>query len=241
MQKGLISIRCEQFGSRVAAELAEFLDVPVIGSGRNPETEFLLEIKNEQPSLIVVGQPKLKPVQLDFDVVRPGSGKDPLLRAIGSKSRSVIDVTAGWCVDALHIARQGKDVTAVEQNRIVLALINHAAQNISDPVLKSRFKLLGGNGSDVIESLAQSPDVIYLDPMYPEKNKNSVPRKELAILRELVGETENSQHLFECAMASAKQRVVVKRPHYAESMALGKVGEIRSKLVRFDIYKPDGR
>ena len=237
----MISIRSAQFGSPLVAELAEFLDVPVIGSTHKPETEFLLEIKNEQPSLIVVGEPKFKPVQLDFNVVRPGGGKDPLLRAIGSKARSVVDATAGWCADALHIARQGKDVIAVEQNRIVLALINHAQQMISDPELKRRFELVSGNGSDVIESLAQSPDVIYLDPMYPENNKKSVPRKELAILRELVGDTGDSQRLFDCAMASAKQRVVVKRPHYAEPLALGKVGETRSKLVRFDIYKPDGR
>jgi 16S rRNA (guanine1516-N2)-methyltransferase len=241
MPKGLISIRCEQTESRLTAEMAEFLDAPVIDIRQEPQTEFLLEIKNEQPSLIVVGQSKLKPFQLDFNVVRPGSGKDPLLRAIGSKTRSVVDVTAGWCSDALHIARQGKEVTAVEQNRIVQALVNHAAQYISDPGLKSRFKLVGGNGSDFLESLALSPDVIYLDPMYPENNKNAMPRKELIILRQLAGDAGNNQRLFDCAMTLAKKRVVVKRPHYAEPMALGKVGETRSKLVRFDIYKPDGR
>jgi 16S rRNA (guanine1516-N2)-methyltransferase len=153
----------------------------------------------------------------------------------------VIDVTAGWCDDALHIARQGKHVTAVEQNRIVLAMIKHAAQYISDPGLNDRFKLVGGNASNFLESLAHSPDVIYLDPMYPENNKNSIPRKELAILRQLVGDTGNSQRLFDCAMALARKRVVVKRPHYAEPLAPGKVGETSSKLVRFDIYKPGGR
>ena len=248
MQKTVISIKCDDASRQLANQLAEFLNAPIIEQEhllntkllktKLRNTKFLLEINHDGLSLRVVCQPKLKPFCLNFNIARPGKGKDPLLRAIGANTRSVIDATAGWCADALHIARHGIKVLAIEQNRIVVALATHAAQEMDDPNLSKRFTLMSGNSIDLLNSLAQSPDVIYLDPMYPEKNKKSATRKQLMLLRDIVGAQENSQQLFERAMAWAKYRVVVKRPHYAAPLASGKVGETRSKLVRFDIYKP---
>ncbi len=243
MQKTVISIKCDDASRRLANQLAEFLNAPIIEQEHSLDTKllktkFLLEINHDALSLRVVCQPKLKPFCLDFNMARPGKGKDPLLRAIGANTRSVIDVTAGWCTDALHIARHGIKVLAIEQNRIVAALTTHAARKIEQPDLKNRFILMNGNSIDLLDSLAQSPDVVYLDPMYPEKSKQSATRKELMLLRDIVGAQYNSQQLFERAMAWAKHRVVVKRPHYAAPLASGKVGETRSKLIRFDIYTP---
>lgn len=234
----MIAIKCDDASRRLASQLAEFLNVPIIGQQDRSDTKFLLEINHDALSLRAVCQPKLKPFCLDFNRARPGKGKDPLLRAIGTHTYSVIDATAGWCSDALHIARHDIKVLAIEQNRIVAALATHAMKKITQPDLKKRFTLMNGDSVEVLDSLAQSPDVIYLDPMYPDKNKNSATKKELTLLRDIVGVQENSQQLFARAMAWAKHRVVVKRPHYAPPLAAGKVGETRSKLVRFDIYKP---
>lgn len=239
MQKTVISIKCDDDSRPLANQLAEFLSAPIIEQAHVSETKFLLEINHNALSLHVC-EPKLKPLCLDFNIARPSKGRDPLLRAIGGNTRSVIDVTAGWCSDALHIARHGIEVIAIEQNRIVAALITAAAQKIDQPDLKNRFILMNGNSIDLLDSLAQSPDVIYLDPMYPEKTKKSAAKKALILLRDIVGVQDNSEQLFERAMAWAKHRVVVKRPHYAAPLAAGKVGETRSKLIRFDIYKPHG-
>ncbi len=241
--KTVIAIKCDDASRRLANELAAFLNAPIIEqehplNTKLRDTKFLLEINHDALSLRVLCQPKLKPFCLNFNIARRGKGKDPLLRAIGADARSVIDATAGWCADALHIARHGAQVLAIEQNCIVAALAIQAAKHIAKPGLRHRFMLMYGNSIDVLDSIAQSPDVIYLDPMYPEKNKNSAPRKQLMLLRDIVGAPENSPQLFERAMAWAKHRVVVKRPHYAPPLASGRVGETRSKLVRFDIYKP---
>lgn len=246
MCKKIVSIKCDVAGSALANQLAEFLNASIIAQEQLPETKFLLEIKRDTLSLSVVCQAKLKPLSLDFNIARPNKGKDPLLRAMGANARTVIDATAGWCADALHLARHGLQVIAIEQNRMVAALTTHAAEKINQADLRNRLTLMNGNSIEVINNLAQVPDVIYLDPMYLEKNKKSATRKELTLLRDIVGMQDNGQQLFdgdlfECAMAWAKQRVVVKRPHYAASLAPGKVGETRGKLVRFDIYKPHHR
>lgn len=242
----MVSIKCDAAGSALANQLAEFLNASIIAQAQLPETKFLLQINHDTLSVSVVCQPKLKPLSLDFNMTRPSKGKDPLLRAMGANARSVIDATAGWCTDALHLARHGLQVIAIEQNRMVVALTTHAAEKIDQPDLRNRLTLMNGNSIEVINSLAQSPDVIYLDPMYPKTNKKSATRKELTLLRDIVGTQNNGQQLFDgdlfdCAMVWAKQRVVVKRPHYAAPLAPGKVGETRGKLVRFDIYKPHHR
>ena len=244
----MVSIKCDVGGSPLANQLAAFLDAPIIKQEQLPSTKFLLHINRGRLSLSVVCQPKLKPFRLDFNRARPSKGKDPLLRAIGTNTRSVIDATAGWCTDAVHLARHGLQVLAMEQNHLVVALTTHAVEQIDAPDLSARLTLMAGNSIELLERLAQSPDVIYLDPMYPARHKKSATRKRLTLLRDIVGTQNNEQTLneqalfdralFDCAMAWAKQRVVVKRPHYAAPLAAGKVGETRSKLVRFDIYKP---
>ncbi len=239
----MVSIKCDVAGSPLANQLAAFLDAPIIKQEQFPTTKFLLHINHNMLSLSVVCQPKLKPFSLDFNRARPSKGKDPLLRAIGANTRSVIDATAGWCTDAVHLARHGLQVLAIEQNHLVVALTTHAAEQIDAPDLSDRLTLMAGNSTELLNRLRQSPDVIYLDPMYPVRNKKSATRKNLTLLRDIVDIPNHEQPLFDqalfdCAMACAKQRVVVKRPHYAAPLAAGKVGETRGKLVRFDIYKP---
>ncbi|MDP2105284.1 MAG: class I SAM-dependent methyltransferase, partial [Desulfobulbaceae bacterium] len=83
----------------------------------------------------------------------------------------------------------------------------------------------------------QRPEVVYLDPMYPHRTKSALVKKEMRILRLLVGDDPDAPKLLAAALACARERVVVKRPIKAEpitgptpSMAIiGKTG-------RFDVY-----
>ncbi len=241
MQQGLVSITHDQSGQALAGELAALLDAAIITAAQLPQTEYLIEVKLGKPGLKVVSRPDLKPIIVDFSHARKNTGKDPLLRAIGAATNSVIDATAGWCSDAVHLARHGLNVVAIEQNKMVAALSMCARRHISDADLKARFTLLQGNSITVLERLAQFPDVVYLDPMYPEKNKSAAVKKELAVLQQILGPGGNDAGLFDRAMQAARRRVVVKRPHYAAPIAPGKTGETRTKSVRFDIYRPDSR
>lgn len=86
-------------------------------------------------------------------------------------------------------------------------------------------------------ALAQQPDVIYLDPMYPHREKSAAVKKEMRVFQSLVGEDLDADNLLAPAIALAKYRVVVKRPSYAPPLA-GKAPStsINMKKNRFDVY-----
>jgi 16S rRNA (guanine1516-N2)-methyltransferase len=81
------------------------------------------------------------------------------------------------------------------------------------------------------------PDVIYIDPMYPEKKKSALVKKDMQILQRLLGKDEQADQLLKTALRHSGKRVVVKRPIHAEP-----VGDIKpdtsisSKKTRYDIY-----
>jgi 16S rRNA (guanine1516-N2)-methyltransferase len=86
-------------------------------------------------------------------------------------------------------------------------------------------------------TLAEQPDVIYLDPMYPHKEKSALVKKEMRVFQSLVGEDLDADALLAPAIALAKYRVVVKRPSYAPPLANKKPStSINMKKNRFDVY-----
>ena len=61
------------------------------------------------------------------------------------------------------------------------------------------------------------PDVVYLDPMYPERRKTAAVKKEMAYFHDLVGVAQDEAELLDAALDTAKKRIVVKTP------ALGRI------------------
>lgn len=185
------------------------------------------------------------PWRLDFTKARSQSGADPLLRAIGKRAKTVVDATAGWATDALHLARSGYHVVALEQHHAVAALLLQAHAECAEQALRSRLEIVHGDSVAYLRALQsqsrpERPDVVYLDPMYPPAANSAAAKKPLVLLRALVGAAPaaDCMPLFEQAMQCAQQRVVVKRRRRAPPLHAGKVGETHGKLVRFDIYKP---
>ena len=81
------------------------------------------------------------------------------------------------------------------------------------------------------------PDVIYIDPMYPERKKSALVKKEMQILQRLHGEDDGNEQLLALALRYARKRVVVKRPINAEILSDIKPNtSVRSKKTRYDIY-----
>ena len=98
-------------------------------------------------------------------------------------------------------------------------------------------RLLNGNAIDLLASLEVQPDCIYLDPMFPPKRKKSaLAKKSMVVLRDLLGDDQDKEQLFACALMAAGKRVVVKSPDYAEPLG-GKPNEsFHGKLLRYDVY-----
>lgn len=91
------------------------------------------------------------------------------------------------------------------------------------------------------------PDVVYLDPMYPEesgengKSRSALNKEEMRILKMIVGNDQDADELFARALQLARKRVVVKRPKHAPHIA-GKKPHITfaGSSSRMDVYLLQG-
>ena len=179
-----------------------------------------------------------------------GGGRgQAIAKAMGLKSGItpvILDATAGLAGDAFVLASLGCPITLIERSPIIFALIADAAERASlsekfQNILEHGFTIINADASDFIsQQLAKNnpkPDVIYIDPMYPDRKKSALVKKDMQILQRLHANNDTSSKLFENALLYAKKRVVVKRPLHAETISQ-KVPNtcIKSKKTRYDIY-----
>ncbi|VAX02003.1 16S rRNA (guanine(1516)-N(2))-methyltransferase [hydrothermal vent metagenome] len=176
-----------------------------------------------------------------------GGGKgQAIAKAIGVKPGktlpTVLDATAGLAKDAYVIATLGCPVTMVEQSPIVAQLVTDAINRASHDenfikIQDSGFKLIQQNCLEYLQSITNLPDVIYLDPMYPDRKKSALVKKNMQILQKLLGNDAAPNALLETALQYAVNRVVVKRPKGAQAIsALKPNATIETKKTRYDIY-----
>jgi len=91
----------------------------------------------------------------------------------------------------------------------------------ADPELAQvleRMQLVGDNAVNWLRDHPDEADVVYLDPMFPERRQSAEVRKEMRICRDLVGDDADAGELLEVALGAAIHRVVVKRPRKAEAL-----------------------
>ena len=177
-----------------------------------------------------------------------GGGKNQALgKAIGLNKKEnpyVLDATAGLGKDAFVMASLGCSVKMVERSPIVGALLQDGlTRGLGDSDVAKLVKSMSLKVADSIEYmqsdslLLDPPDVVYLDPMYPERKKSAKVKKEMQTLQQLLSHGDDLQLLLNAALACATKRVVVKRPKGAEPLsARVPTHTIESKKTRFDIY-----
>ncbi len=176
-----------------------------------------------------------------------GGGKgQAIAKAIGLKTAktypTVLDATAGLAKDAYVIATLGCPVTMLEQSPIIAKLVQDGIERAChddnfNTILNQGFKLIQQNSIEYLKTVTDMPDVIYLDPMYPDRKKTALVKKNMQILQKLLGIDPDVNALLEVALQHAKNRVVVKRPKGAESIS-DRVPNttIESKKTRYDVY-----
>ena len=105
-------------------------------------------------------------------------------------------------------------------------------------VIQDKLFLMSGDAKQLLAAIAaQDKDVIYLDPMYPPRTKSALVKKEMRLLRGLVGDDGDTSQLLAIALRQAQKRVVVKRPRLAPPLQGPPPSiAIESKNTRYDIY-----
>lgn len=172
----------------------------------------------------------------------PAPKQGVLAQAIGRKTTTVVDATAGWGQDGLAIFRMGYEVLFIERSPVMAELLMDGFNRLANQnwIQKRQIQvpqLLTGNAIDLLSTLPEQPDCIYLDPMFPPKRKKSaLAKKSMQVLRELLGDDFDKEQLFEAAIKSAKKRVVVKSPDDAPPLGGKPDVSFQGKLLRYDIY-----
>jgi len=158
----------------------------------------------------------------------------------------LIDATAGLGRDGFLLAAAGFRVRMIECNPVVAALLADGLERarhipeLAHPA--ERIHLIAGNALDDLAALAEQPDVIYLDPMFPERTKSALVKQELRLLQLLDHKTGDPADLLTAALAVHAKKVVVKRPLKGPPLAaLVPSYTLRGKAIRFDVYVGTGR
>ncbi len=103
--------------------------------------------------------------------------------------------------------------------------------------IANRMELFTGNGIDILASLEKRPDLIYLDPMFPAKQKSGISTKKLQLFQKLETPCEAEDELMRAAFEARPQRIVVKRPIKGKPLAGRRPAyAIECRNVRYDCY-----
>lgn len=162
------------------------------------------------------------------------------------KNKTVWDFTAGLGRDAFVLASLGLSVRLFEREPVVAAMLQDGiTRALQDEETNKIAQNMTLNFADSLQQLTilqqiPRPDVVYLDPMYPETTKSAEVKKEMAYFHQLVGYNADDEDLLPLALSFARQRVVVKRPRLGKTLTDRKPDyQYVGKSTRFDVYVPD--
>lgn len=234
-----------------AKQLAEQLNLPLVEHPESEPYDYLLLYTSDYLGLHQKGAKLSSPFHIDFLSPKllyrqqhASLKKELLARAMGSHPRdnpTIVDVTAGLGRDSFILASLGFKVILIERSPILHALladaIHRASQDAALSPVINRMQLVLANSIDWLAHQHDAIDIIYLDPMFPERQKTASVKKEMVILQDLLGNDPDSTKLFDAAFACASRRVVVKRPRLAERISNKEPNfSLTGKSSRFDIY-----
>ena len=170
---------------------------------------------------------------------------EKLLRAARNKDLPehplAVDATAGLGEDAFILACGGYSVVLCEYNPVIAALLGDALERAAkDPELAqivSRMTLAACSSIDYLGRMDTRPDLVYLDPMFPAKQKSGISKKKLQLFQKLETPCSREEELMEAALAAGPERIIVKRPVKGPALAGIKPSHsIGGKKIRFDCY-----
>ncbi len=242
--------------AEIASGFAQRLGLEVLEGVINPikEQRFPLLMIYDQygPSLVQTGKGAPGPVNADFlsgtvDHRRKfGGGKGQLIaKAVGLKPGivpHVLDATAGLGKDAFVLASLGCEVTLLERSPVVAELLAaglaRARRSYDVAYIVSLMTMINADSIEWLTDKSEHvADVIYLDPMFPDRDKSSLVKKEMRLFKPLVGGDLDAASLLSAALEKARYRVVVKRPRKAPEIEGVKPSlKIEGKSSRYDIY-----
>lgn len=152
---------------------------------------------------------------------------------------TAIDATAGMGQDAFLLAAAGFDVQLYEKDPVIAALLSDAlSRAMKDPELAPVIQRMHFHEEDSITAMRQTalhPDVVLLDPMFPERQKSALVKKKFQLLHQLEAPCTDEGELLDAAIAARPQKIIIKRPLKGPYLAGRKPSwSLRGKAIRYD-------
>lgn len=260
----LAVIAAEPSYSEQAEALAAQLQLPFLGlvDEKYIDDEPYVLSCGERLQLCATGRKAPGPIAVDFvsgaaaHRRKYGGGKgQQIAKAVGVRSGfypRVVDATAGLGRDAFVLASLGCEVRMLERNPLVHALLADGVRRLQEAAERdielapiAQRLVLEPRIESAVEWLeaqpAESIPVIYLDPMFPSREKSARVKKDMVAFHEIVGADEDADALLAPAYAACYYRTVVKRPRLAPDLAGAKPNlRFEGKSGRFDLYTRHG-
>lgn len=217
----------------------------------SPETTLAagLELRRDADGLALAGGGMV--LRADFSALLPRLrpdrlGRELLVRAArvrGVEAPTAVDATAGLGEDSLLLAAAGFTVTMFEKDPVIAALLRdaleRAAANPELAPVAARMTLVEGDSVAGLRDLGFSPDVVFLDPMFPERTKSAAVKKKFQLLHHLERPCDNEAELLGAALTAHPRKVVIKRPPKGPLLAGTKPSyQVAGKAVRYDVIVP---
>ncbi len=159
----------------------------------------------------------------------------------GTPARTIFDATAGMGDDSFLLAAAGYEILLYESDPVIASLLRDALRRAADDPcispIAARMKFFEADSIAALRSLTIPPDVVYLDPMFPDRRKNGLVKKKFQLLHELERPCSDEEALLSAAFFAHPRRIVVKRPAKAPPLA-GRAPSysLNGSTIRFDCY-----
>lgn len=251
-----VCLQDDAFDRRLEQLALSDFSLPCVAVNNSAELEaskapYVLSLVDDRLQLAPVNRALGNPVVVDFSSGsigfrgRQNVRQELLVKAVLGRNKkiqpSVLDMTGGLGRDSFILACAGCDVTTLERHPLVHLLLSDGLYRarLDGELLAvvSEIELLFGDSKDALQA-DFSPDVVYLDPMFPERSKSALVKKEMRVFRDVVGEDRDVDLLFENAMGVGRHKVVVKRPRKS-SYVMDKrpTYSVEGRSSRFDVYQ----
>ena len=240
-------------GTEQALLLADRLQLPLVDKAAVDQFPYVLRYTDKGLAIVQTGGKAAGPVMVDFTQGstahrRHYGGGELIVKAVAGDKQNrprVLDATAGLGRDSFVLASWGYPVILCERSPMVAAVLSDGlerARHVDDAELIAiidRMQLQTTDAVAYMQTLTEktAPDAIVIDPMFPVSKKSALVKKDMQAFHHIVGADQDSAKLLDCALATAKHRVVVKRPKKAAYLAAMKPDfTVGGKAIRFDIY-----
>lgn len=175
------------------------------------------------------------------NILQKLKGTQTLIQACKPRGKIILDATAGLGKDASLLALSGaKQVSMIERNTTMQQLLEDALnrQSLGDRK-RIPLSLIKEDAIIYLKNLTQDlyPDIIYLDPMHPERQKSALVKENMQALQTLIGPDIDAKILLETALLHVKEKVVVKWPAKIAPL-MNPNHSIKGKTTRYDVFLP---